>query len=139
VASRKWLQRLRPLDYIFSLIRERYGNGNEESPVTRTFERELQLWYQWFVDAYPNAGSLAVLERLENSQQSPDFRVVILACPEIGFSLLRALDACYAVDKAMCGTSTSALAKVKTLQSMERFEYLNSVELIEWWESASTE
>jgi hypothetical protein len=64
-------------------------------------------------------GPLAVLERLENSKQPPDFRVVILACPEIGFSLLCALDACYTIDKAMCGTFASALAKVKTLQSMD--------------------
>ena len=80
-------------------------------------------------------GPLAVLEvgRLENSEQSPGFGVVILACPEIGFSLPRTLDASYAIDKVMCGTSTSALAKVKTLQRMDRFEYLNSEELIEWW------
>jgi hypothetical protein len=59
----------------------------------------------------------------------------MLACPEFGFCLLRTLDACYAVDKAMCGTSSSAISKIKTLRTMDRFEYLNSDELIEWWEA----
>jgi hypothetical protein len=130
--SPEWLQ---PFNYILGKVFERYSSGSEESTVTRTFELELRSWHQWFADTYPNTGPLAVLEvgRLENSEQSPDFRVVILACPEIGFSLLRTLDASYAIDKAMCGTSTSALAKANTLQRMDRFEYLNSEELIEWW------
>jgi hypothetical protein len=38
----------------------------------------------------------------------------------------------YAIDKAMRGTSTLALAKAKILQRMHRFEYLNSEGLIEW-------
>ena len=96
---------------------------------SKTFEREIKSWLQWFTDTYPNTGPMTLFR---DSKGKTDFRIFFLAYPGPDFALVRVLDACYAVDEAICGTCTSALAKVKTLWSMDRFEYLSSEELIRW-------
>jgi hypothetical protein len=104
--------------------------GSEDEPLPNNFERELKSWLQWFTDNYPDRSPMTVLE---DTMEQADFRVFFLTYPRSGFSLVRVLEACYYIDKAIYGTSTS---KPKTLQNMDRFEYLRSEELIMGWETA---
>jgi len=50
------------------------------------------------------------------------------------FLLVRVLDACYTVDKALCGFSSASSTQIQKLQSIDKLEYLSSEELIAWWE-----
>jgi len=65
-----------------------------------------------------------------------DIRLLIKGYPIAGYAIMLFLEACYAVDKALCGTDMEAFAKVKEWhvpQEMKAYKYLLSEEMRQWW------
>lgn len=61
-----------------------------------------------------------------------------MAYPIPAYSILLFLEACYEVDKAICGLDTLALASIKQWhlpQEMTAYKYLLSDEMVLWWKS----
>lgn len=90
------------------------------------------MWCKWFAEEHPtesDAKHLAVLDFWDG-----DFRIIFLAYPGPGARLLCFAEACYRVDKAICGTSKEAVRECEKLKAMDPLKYLFSEELITWWE-----
>jgi len=123
----------------FNRICEEISNWyeNTDDPIfTKSHKQKIQSWIQWFEDTYPTMDPTAVLE---GNMDTADFRVFFLAYPIPGFALVRVLDAYHSIDKALCGTSTSALERVKRWWNMDQFKYLSSDDHRIWWEAALCE
>jgi hypothetical protein len=105
-----------------------------ETIISKKWEQEIQSWFQWFETTYPDEDGNKHLQLLQESKERVDFRLLFIAFPIGTFLLMRALDACYAVDKALCGFSSPSSTRLQKLQSMDKLEYLSSEELIVWWE-----
>jgi hypothetical protein len=106
-----------------------------QSVMSRKWEDEVHPWFQWFESTYPEADKTnQVFQLLKESKERMDFRLLFIAFPIQAFLLLRVLDACYSVDKAICGFSSPSSTQLQNLQSMNKLEYLCSEELIAWWE-----
>jgi hypothetical protein len=116
------------------LIRRYYEDESEERIVSQKWEREIQSWHQWFETTYPGVDANEDRRLVEKNKGKMDFRLFLHAYSIEAFALIRVLDACYAVDTALCGLSLSTSEQIKKLQSMHVLEYLNSEELISWWE-----
>jgi hypothetical protein len=122
------------LDAIGDITERWYGENDPESAISKKLEHDIQSWFQWFETTYPRAVGNKPLELLEENKQPIDFRIFFIAFPIEVFILTRVLDACYSVDKALCGFSSLSSARLQDLQSMDKFEYLCSEELITWRE-----
>lgn len=116
-------------------IKERWADETDlESVMSKKWEHEIQSWFQWFETTYPEANDNKPLKLLRESKGRIDFRIFFIAFPIEAFLLMRVLAACYSVDKALCGFSSSSSTRLQKLQSMNKLEYLSSEELIDWWE-----
>jgi hypothetical protein len=65
-----------------------------------------------------------------------DIRVLFMAHPAPAYSILIFLEACCAVDKAICGLDTTAVASIKEWhlpQDMSAYKYLLSDEMVPFW------
>ncbi|PVH81382.1 hypothetical protein DL98DRAFT_624838 [Cadophora sp. DSE1049] len=65
-----------------------------------------------------------------------DIRLLTKAQTIAGHAILRFLEACYSVDKALCGADTEALAQVRLWHiplEMSAYKYLLSEEMMMWW------
>lgn len=116
-------------------IKERWDDETDlELVISKKWEHEIQSWFQWFETTYPDADMNKPLQLLRESKERIDFRLLLIAFPIEAFILMRVLAACYSVDKAICGFSSSSSTRLQNLQSMNQLEYLSSEELIAWWE-----
>jgi hypothetical protein len=105
-----------------------------ESIISKKWEQEIQSWFQWFETTYPDADNNKEDQLLQESKGWLDFRLLFIRFPTETYLLMRKLDACYAVDKALCGFSSPSSTWLQKLQNMDKLEYLSSEELIVWWE-----
>lgn len=94
-------------------------------------------WYEWCDNEYPGTTQSRDWEDIATAAgKDVDIRLLIRGHSIAGYSILLFLEACYAVDKALCGTDIEALAKVKMWhmpQEMRAYSYLLSTEMILWW------
>ncbi|KAE9377622.1 hypothetical protein N431DRAFT_365445 [Stipitochalara longipes BDJ] len=110
-----------------------------ETIISKKWEQEIHSWFQWFETTYPDADGNKHLQLLQESKERVDFRLLFIAFPIETFSLIPILDACYAVDKALCGFSSLSSTRLQKLQTMDKLEYLSSEELTVWWEESLCE
>lgn len=121
-------------------ITEYWGDETDtESVMSGKWEREIQSWFQWFKTTYPDADGNKPRQLLQESKERIDFRLFFIAFPIEAFLLMRVLDTCYTVDKALYGFSSPSSTRLQKLQSMDKLEYLSSEELIAWWEASLCE
>jgi hypothetical protein len=98
------------LEDIIRDIREMYECRDSpesfEWVSSKALKDRVTSWCKRFADKYPSGTSLT---GLANSKQwDVEFWIFSLAYPTSRADLLRFVDACYAVDKAICGTSAAA-------------------------------
>lgn len=85
---------------------------------------------------YPYASSQGWAGKVDEAGEHVDIRVLIREQPIAGYAILRFLEACYAVDKALCGTNAEAFAKVRLWhmpEHMSAYNYLLSRDMMQWW------
>jgi hypothetical protein len=101
--------------------------------------------YEWCDRKYPGTGSRdwdAWADMASAAAKDVDIRLLIRGHSRAGYAILLFLEACYAVDKALCARDSEALAKVKMWhmpQEMRAYSYLLSNEMIQWWETELAE
>ncbi|KAE9370926.1 hypothetical protein N431DRAFT_379714, partial [Stipitochalara longipes BDJ] len=99
------------------------------------YERSGQIreWRDWYIEKYPHTPP----QRLAAEHgEDVDIRVLFMAYPTAAYSILLFLEACYEVDKAICGLDTIAFATIKQWhlpQDMSAYHYLLSDEMVLWW------
>jgi hypothetical protein len=124
-------------DDIISDICELYGyrDGPEslEWANSKALKDRVTSWCKRFADKYPSGTSLT---GLANSKQwDVEFWIFFLAYPTSGADLLRFVDACYAVDKAICGTSTTGQKEIEKWRDIDPFNYILMEDLTARWEA----
>jgi hypothetical protein len=122
---------------IISDICELYENRDDpeswEWANSKTLENQVTSWCKRFTDKYPSGTSLT---GLANSKQwNVEFWIFFLAYPTSGADLLRFVDACYAVDKAICGTSTTRQKEIEKWRDIDPFNYILMEDLTARWEA----
>ncbi|KAF4624766.1 hypothetical protein G7Y89_g13403 [Cudoniella acicularis] len=93
-------------------------------------------WYEWCDHQYPGTKLLDWSDIALAAGEDVDIRLLIRGHSLAGYAILLFLEACYAVDKALCGTDAEALAKVKMWhmpQEMRVYKYLLSEKMMWWW------
>jgi hypothetical protein len=102
-----------------------------ESPYER--KHEFEEWREWYVANYPHTEPESVMEK---DGKNVDLRVVFMAFPIAAYSILLLLEACYEVDKAICGTDSVAQGSIRQWQLPHEYgayTYLLSEEMVFWW------
>jgi hypothetical protein len=108
-------------------------DGNAAADASRRHSLVVQ-WYEWGDREYP--GECDWKSKVSAAGPEVDIRVLIRMNSTAGYAILLFLEACYAVDKALCGTDIEALAEVKKWhmpQEMRAYKYLISEEMMLWW------
>lgn len=112
------------------------GGSMEGADDTRRYELVAQ-WYKWCDHKYP-ATKLRDWPGIASAAgKDVDIRLLTRGYPIAGFAVLIFLEACYDVDKVLCGTDLEALAHVKVWHmphEMKAYKYLLSHEMKLWWE-----
>jgi hypothetical protein len=132
---------------MIDIICERYEETYLESPEVAKALRRHDLvgqWYEWCDLEYPGTGTKprAWMQLADAAGEAVDIRLLIRAHSIAGYAIFLFLEACYAVDRALCGTDTEALAKVEAWhmpQEMRAYKYLSSRDMIIWWTFELTE
>ncbi|KAL2068515.1 hypothetical protein VTL71DRAFT_14852 [Oculimacula yallundae] len=130
--AEKWL------DEIQSIIRcfEEMPDGVDDSEATRRHGLVVQ-WYDWCDLKYPGTVTLQDWEDMAAADgEDVDIRLLIRAHLISGYAILLFLEACYAVDRALCGTDVEAVAMVKMWHmphDMRAYKYILSEERVQWW------
>jgi len=91
------------------------------------WQQRIASWHDWF------KASVQDLTGSSSSFEDIDFRVFFLAHPIAAFALWRLLQACYEIDRAVCGTSVEALDEIAEWQQLKPFRYLKSEEVRGRW------
>ena len=116
-----------------------YGEGMLEGMEAIDAYRRHDLvaqWYEWCDLKYPGTMVLDWPDMASAAGEDVDIRLLIRGYPVAGYAILLFLEACYAVDKALCGTDLEALAEVKVWhmpKEMKAYKYLLSEEMKLWW------
>src|SRR5205809_5513639 len=98
---------------------------------SETLEEQVTSWCTWFTDNHPPD---AEPDKIAYAKQwDVDFRIFFIAFPAPGAYLLRLVNACYGIDKAICGVSSITSQEVEKWRDMNHFEYLRSEDLISRW------
>ena len=93
-------------------------------------------WDEWCDLKYPGTKGFDWENIASAAGEDVDIRLLIKGYPIAGYAIMLFLEACYAVDKALCGTDMEAFAKVKEWhvpQEMKAYKYLLSEEMRQWW------
>jgi hypothetical protein len=98
----------------------------------------VDQWYDWCNREYryPGINAMDWEDMARAAGDDVDIRLLIRGHSYAGYSLLLFLEACYAVDKALCGTDMEAFEKVKVWhmpQEIKAYKYLMSDEMRHWW------
>lgn len=120
---------------IIGAIWDQYEDQGEASVAaewanSKALKDRVTCWCKWFADNHPGA---TPIDLVNLEKWDVDFRIFFLALPVPGAHLLRFADACYEVDKAICGTSAASLRVLEELQRMDPFKYILSEDLIARW------
>jgi hypothetical protein len=122
------------LGYIADIYSEREDDGTEQSSVWGRYD-QISEWREWYIGKYPHTNPKNLVEK---HGKNVDIRVLFIAYQIPAYSILLFLEACYEVDKAICGLDTIALASIKRWhlpQDMATYQYLLSDEMVLWWKS----
>ena len=120
-------------------IRQWYKENMLEGMDAADAQRRLDLvtqWYEWCDRKYPSTRRQDWPDVASAAGEDVDIRLLMRGHSIAGYAILLFLEACYAVDKALCGTDIEALAKVKVWhmpQEMRAYKYLLSEEMAQWW------
>ncbi|CZR54705.1 uncharacterized protein PAC_04589 [Phialocephala subalpina] len=124
------------IDTIRSYYNEEMLEGMDAADASRRHDLVVQ-WYEWCDRKYPGTSELKDWENMASAAgEDIDIRLLMRANPHAGYAIMLFLEACYAVDKALCGTDMEALAMVKMWhmpQEMRAYKYLLSEEMMQWW------
>ncbi|PMD41736.1 hypothetical protein L207DRAFT_633063 [Hyaloscypha variabilis F] len=93
-------------------------------------------WDEWCNLKYPGTKENYWKEIASAAGEDVDIRLLIKGHPVPGYAIMLFLEACYAVDKVLCGMDMEAFAKVKEWhvpQEMKAYKYLLSDEMKKWW------
>jgi hypothetical protein len=122
------------LTWVANCYSERELDGAEKTSFWDRYD-QISEWREWYIGKYPHTAP----ERLaEEHGKIVDIRVLFMAYPIPAYSILLFLEACYEVDKAICGLDTIALASIKRWhlpQDMTAYKYLLSDEMVLWWKA----
>jgi hypothetical protein len=122
------------LRYIGDVYWEREDNDMEQSSVWERYD-QINEWREWYIRKYPHTTPESLVKE---HGKNVDIRVLFMAHQIPAYSILLFLEACYEVDKAICGPDTVALASIKRWhmpQDMTAYQYLLSDEMVLWWKS----
>jgi hypothetical protein len=122
------------LTYIADIYSEREDNGVKQTSVWERYD-QINEWREWYIGKYPYTTPESLVEK---HGKNVDIRVLFMAYQIPAYSILLFLEACYEVDKAICGLDTIALASIKRWhlpQDMTAYKYLLSDEMVLWWKS----
>ncbi|KAE8443091.1 hypothetical protein EG329_002335 [Mollisiaceae sp. DMI_Dod_QoI] len=123
------------ISHIISWYKEDYFEANESAEAWRRHHLVAQ-WYEWCDCQYPGTNPSDWQAMASAAGEDVDIRLLIRGHSIAGYAILLFLEACYAVDKALCGMDAEALAKVKMWhmpQEMRAYKYLLSEEMMQWW------
>lgn len=123
------------LDWIRSAYDEELMEGID---VGDAFKRHdlVGKWYKWCDRKYPDASLQDWAGKVVEAGEHVDIRALIRGQPIAGYAILQFLEACYAVDKALCGTDAEAFAEVRLWhmpEEMSAYNYLLSGDMMQWW------
>jgi hypothetical protein len=116
-------------------------DGPEAINASRRHDLVTQ-WYDWCDLNYPGTKPVDWKNKATVAKEDVDIRLLIRAHVVSGYAILLFLEGCHAVDRALCGTDTEALAKVQAWhmpREMRAYKYLLSKDMIFWWISELTE
>lgn len=125
--------------YNIKSIESWYEEETFEGPDLAEAFRRLDLiteWYKWCDVKYPRTTSQDWKGKAAEDGEDVDIIVLIRSHPIAGYAVFKFLEACYAVDEALCGTNTEAFAIVKVWhmpQEMRAYRYLLSKDMRRWW------
>jgi hypothetical protein len=126
---------------IISWYKEDNLEGMDAADAWRRHDLVAQ-WYQWCDLQYPGTKLQDWPDIASAAGEDVDIRLLIRGYSLAGYAILLFLEACYAVDKALCGTDADALAEVEMWhmpQEMTAYKYLLSGEMIRWWQTELAE
>jgi hypothetical protein len=120
---------------------EEIPEGLDSGDIRRRHNLVTQ-WYKWCDRNYPGTKSNDWADMASAAGKDVDIRLLLRGHSIPGYAILLFLEACYAVDKALCGTDMDALSKVKMWHiphEMGAYSYLLSEEMILWWQTELAE
>jgi hypothetical protein len=123
------------LDYIEYFYEADMLGGKDTADALMRY-RLVTQWYEWCDCKYPGTKPGDWSGIASKAGEDVDIRLLTRGHSVAGYALLLFLEACYDVDKALCGTDVEALAKVKVWhipQEMKAYKYLLSEEMKLWW------
>ena len=112
-------------------------DGMDVADVVRRHDLVAE-WDEWCERKYPGTKGRDWSALVTAAGIDVDIRLLTKGQTIAGYAILRFLEACYSVDKALCGTDTEALAQVRLWhipQEMSAYRYLLSEEMMLWWAS----
>lgn len=123
------------INLIISWYKEEMLEGMDAADAWKRHDLVTQ-WYEWCDRQYPSTKLQDWPDIASAAGEDVDIRLLIRGYSIAGYAILLFLEACYAVDRALCGTDVEALAKVKMWhmpQEMRAYKYLLSEEMTRWW------
>jgi hypothetical protein len=126
-----------------------YDNGQSD---TKAKQRKVHKWYdarysdqaldiysqEWQkrISSWENrlAGDKTMKLNSDRQLNNLDFGQFFLRHPVAAFSLWQVLQACYELDRAVCGTTCDDLEKIESWQALPPFRYLCSRKVKQTWE-----
>jgi hypothetical protein len=111
---------------------EREDDDMEETSVYERYD-QFKEWRDWYIQKYSHTPPESLVQK---DGKDVDIRVLFMAYPTLTYSILLVLEACFEVDKAICGLDTVAFSTVKQWhmpEDMTAYNYLLSDELVLWW------
>ena len=111
---------------------QREGDNMENTSVYERYG-QIKEWRDWYIGKYPHTPPESLVGK---HGKDVHIRVLFMAYPIPTYSILLFLEACYEVDKAICGLDTIALSSIQQWhlpQDMAAYSYLLSDEMVLWW------
>jgi hypothetical protein len=121
------------LDWIAQVYLEREDDNMEKTNFYARYN-QFKEWRNWYIGKYSHTPPESLVRK---DGKDVDIRVLFMAYPTLTYSILLCLEACFEMDKAVCGLDTIAFASVKQWhmpEDMTAYNYLLSDELVLWWQ-----
>jgi hypothetical protein len=118
---------------VYNWYESRHSDDEVVDIYSPQWQERINSWYKWFSDTF---GTKPVPKETVKSWKSPeeiDFRIFFFAHPVATFSLWHALQACYEIDEAVCGTASGAQDTFAEWRKMKPFAYLKSKPVRRKW------
>jgi len=113
---------------VYGFYDARHSDAAEDIYSPEWFQL-TQSFFEAFARENPNPITLKSWEMVEDL----DFGAFFLAHPVAAYSLWHMLQACYELDRVICGTSVEELKTIATWQRLKPFIYLKSKKVRQKW------